>query len=320
MTAGPTRSVFIGSGAFGRETLRRLAAAREIELVGVVSAPPRPAGRHARTTPTPIHVLADSLAIPVVLTPERLRTPEAVADVSALRPELVVLADYGQIVPAELLGLPHGALNLHPSLLPRHRGATPIAAAILAGDSETGVSLMRMDAGLDTGPIIAQVRRPLDGTETAPELEADLESMAAELLAEHLGPWLRGELVARPQAETGATVSRPLRREDGRLDPIRSARELDRQVRAYQPWPGTFVDTMLGRLAVHASRPHPGGSATTGVDPGSFVLDGLVVGDGAQRELLELLRVQPAGGRPMAWDAYVRGRPSIVGSQVQTGP
>jgi methionyl-tRNA formyltransferase len=320
VTAGPTRSVFIGSGAFGRETLRRLAAAREIELVGVVSAPPRPAGRHARTTPTPIHVLADSLAIPVVLTPERLRTPEAVADVSALRPELVVLADYGQIVPAELLGLPHGALNLHPSLLPRHRGATPIAAAILAGDSATGVSLMRMDAGLDTGPIIAQVRRPLDGTETAPELEADLESMAAELLAEHLGPWLRGELVARPQAETGATVSRPLRREDGRLDPIRSARELDRQVRAYQPWPGTFVDTMLGRLAVHATRPHPGGSATTGVDPGSFVLDGLVVGDGAQRELLELLRVQPAGGRPMAWDAYVRGRPSIVGSQVQTGP
>jgi methionyl-tRNA formyltransferase len=322
VTEGPIRSVFIGSGAFGRETLRRLAADPQVKLVGVISAPPRPSGRHGRSTPTPIHTLADSLAVATVLTPERLRAADALADVTALRPDLVVLADYGQIVPQELLALRHGALNLHPSLLPRHRGATPIPAAIVAGDRETGVSLMRMDAGLDTGPIIAQVRRPLTGSETTPQLEADLETTAADLLEQHLGPWLRGERVAVPQAESGATLTRPLRREDGRLDPARTAVELDRQVRAYQPWPGTFVDTPLGRLVVRATRPgaRPGEAAPGGGErrpAGTFDRDGLIVGTG---ERLVLVEVQPAGGRPMTWDAYLRGRPTVIGSQVVAGP
>ena len=168
-----------------------------------------------------------------------------------------MLADYGRLVPSAVLDLPrHGALNLHPSLLPRHRGAAPIPAAILAGDAETGVTLMRMDEGLDTGPIVAQRRVPLSGDETAPELEGRLAEVAAELLVATLPAWLAGRLDATPQPEDGATLTRPLRREDGRLDPVRRRRELERQVRAYQPWPGSFLDDGPTRLIVWQASAH----------------------------------------------------------------
>jgi len=142
VTEGRARTVFIGSGGFGRETLWRLADHPDVELVGVVTAPPRPAGRGGRTAVTPIHEAARHLDVRRILTPARLREPAALDEVLGLAPELLVLADYGQIVPAALLEVPHGALNLHPSLLPRYRGATPIPAAILAGDPETGVTIV----------------------------------------------------------------------------------------------------------------------------------------------------------------------------------
>jgi len=306
------RTVFLGSGGFGRESLQVLAAHDDIRLVGVVTAPPRPAGRSARPTRTPIDAAAEGLGIHSILTPERLRSPESIAAVLGLRPELLVLADYGQIVPAALLGSRHGALNLHPSLLPRHRGATPIPAAILAGDVETGVTLMRMDTGLDTGPIVAQERFSLAGTETAPSLEATLAVLAGRLLDHHLGPWIRDELVARPQPETGNTLTRPLRREDGRLDPRKSAMGLERQVRAYQPWPGSFVDTAVGRIVVWTAS-----AGTTRAEIGAFDERGLGVGEG---EHLGLIDVQPAGGKSMTWEAFLRGKPSIVGSRIVTGP
>jgi methionyl-tRNA formyltransferase len=319
------RTVFLGSGGFGRQALRRLIGRDDVGLVGVVTAPARPAGRSQQLTTTPLADTAAELGTPTILTPERLRAPESIAAVLALRPDLLVLADYGQIVPAALLGVPLGALNLHPSVLPRHRGSTPIPAAILAGDAETGVSLMRMDEGLDTGPIIDQERVALDGTETTPALEALLEHVAAGLLDRNLGRWIRGELEARPQDDASATLTRPLRREDGRLDPRRSAIELERQVRAYQPWPGSFVDTPVGRIVVWSAGVDDSVNAdgTAGVDGsarpprGSFDELGLGVSDG---ERLRLLEVQPAGGKRMTWDAFVRGRPSIVGARVQPGP
>ena len=307
------RTVFLGSGAFGRASLRRLAEHPDVELAAVVTAPPRPAGRRQRPTSSLIADVAGGLGVERVLTPERLRAPDSIAAILALEPELLVLADYGQIVPRELLGLRHGALNLHPSLLPRHRGATPIPAAILAGDTETGVSLMRMDAGLDTGPLVAQEHVDLDGTETTPTLEAHLEIVAADLLDRALGPWVRGELDARPQPEAGATLTRPLRREDGRLDPRHGADQLERQVRAYQPWPGSFVDTPVGRLIVWSARADAGG----GIGVGSFDERGLGVGDDGR---LALVEVQPAAGKRMTWDAFLRGRPTILGANVIPGP
>ncbi len=306
------RTVFIGSGGFAVPSLRTVATHPDVEIVGVVTAPRRPAGRRREPVPTPIDEAADALGIHAVQRPPRLRDPEAMAGVLGMRPGLVVLADYGQIVPAPLLGIAHGALNVHPSLLPRHRGATPIPAAILAGDPVTGVTLMRMDAGLDTGPIVAQVRIPMDGTETTPDLETRLAVVAADLLKGQLGPWLRGMVDARPQPGVGVTLTRPLRREDGRLDPAQPAVVLERQVRAYQPWPATFVDTIHGRLVIWSA---DGGSASgdRGAPPGTFTAVGLVVGNG---ERLVLGEVQPAGGRRMPWEDFVRGRPTIVGSRV----
>lgn len=308
MTDGRVRTVYIGSGRFGRESLWRLDAHDDVQLVGVVTAPPRPAGRKQELTGSVIHDAAKELGIATILTPERLRAADALGAVLDLEPDLIVLADYGQIVPPALLGVRYGALNLHPSLLPRHRGATPIPAAILAGDAETGVTLMRMDEGFDTGPIVAQARVPLDGHETTPLLEDRLERVADGLLFKHLGAWIRGEIEARPQPDEGATLTRSLRREDGRLDPGRSAGELDRQVRAYQPWPGSFVDTTVGRLIVWVAFPD---ADAGGPPPGVFDTGGLGVGHG---ERLRLQEVQPAGRNRMSWEAFVRGRPGIVGS------
>jgi methionyl-tRNA formyltransferase len=300
------RTVFIGSGGFGLPAFRALATHPAIDLVGAVSAPPRPSGRGLAPAPTPITYAATALDVTPVLTPVRLRDPEAIDEVLGLDPSLVVLADYGRIVPGPLLGLAHGALNLHPSLLPRHRGATPVPATILAGDEMTGVSLIRMDEGVDTGPLVAQARTDVGPAETSPELEARLADIAAALLTTSLGPWLAGDLPVEPQTEAFATVTKPLRREDGRLDPTRSAIELERQVRAYQPWPGSFLDTARGRLTVWRAAAGPSEHETAG----RFGPRGVSTTDGT----LALLEVQPAGGRRMPWVEYLRGRSAILGS------
>jgi methionyl-tRNA formyltransferase len=308
----PVRTVFLGSGGFGIPTFRALLAHPSVQLVGVITAPPRPVGRRRVLTPTPLAAAVD-VAVPI-LTPGRLRSPDAVASVLALEPALAVLADYGQIVPGPLLELEHGALNLHPSLLPRHRGASPIPAAILAGDSVTGVSLMRMDAGLDTGPIVATTERELDGTETAPELEADLAARAAGLLTEWLDPYLAGDRAPVPQPAEGATLSRPLRRDDGHLDPARPALELERQVRAYQPWPGTYLETDLGRVGVLEAtvepQPPDGEAGRLVRDRDRLVLATI---DGG----LRLRRVQPEGRTAMDAAAFLRGRPTILDTKVR---
>ncbi len=312
MTARPpgverARTVFLGSGAFAVPSLDRLAQHDAIDLVGIITAPPRPAGRGLRLERSPVHDAAPG----PVLTPARLRDPDAVAAILELDPTLMVLADYGQIVPAALLEPPFGALNLHPSLLPRHRGASPIPAAIVAGDRETGVTLMRMDPGLDTGPIVAVERVPLSGSETSPELERRLAGVAADLLDRSLEPWLRGDLPPTAQPASGATLTRPLRREDGRLDPALPATELERRVRAYLPWPGTFLEADGERLVVGAASVAASGS---GDEPGRLVRHGdlpaLTTADGR----LVLERVTPPGRRPMTGADWLRGRrPPLAG-------
>lgn len=306
------RVVFIGTGPFAVEPLRRLAAAPEVRIVGIVTAPARPAGRGRRMTRSPVQEAAEPLRLRPVLTPEKLRTPEALRSVLALAPDLIVLADYGQLVPAPLLDVPLGALNLHPSLLPRHRGASPIPATILAAERETGVTLMRMDTGLDSGPVVAVDRVPLTGDETTPELELRLATVAGDLLARSLGPWLRGELAARNQEAAGVTTTRPLRRDDGRLDPTLPAAELERQVRAYQPWPGSWVETPIGRIAVWRAETVEGDGTS-----GSLVADGDGLALVTTNGWLRLLEVQPAGKSRMTGPAFRRGRPSVAGSRVQ---
>lgn len=312
--SGRTRTVFVGSGAFGVEALQRLAELADVVLVGVVTAPPRPAGRRQELMPSAIAQEARALGVGPVLAPERLRDPGAIVDVLALGADLAVLADYGRIVPEPLLDLRHGALNLHPSLLPRHRGASPIPAAILAGDSETGVTIIRMDAGIDTGPIVAAERVALNGHETAPELASRLAIIGAELLVRTVGPWVRAETEAVPQDESAATMTRPLRREDGRLDPDRPAVELERAVRAYLPWPGTYLETgLMGRLIVRSASVGPSASSDV---PGRLVAegDGLALATGEGR--LRLGQVQLEGRRAMDAATLRRGAPGLVGTAV----
>jgi methionyl-tRNA formyltransferase len=307
------RTIFLGSGRFALPILNALIESPAVDLIGVVTRAPRPAGRGGMMRPSPVGVIARSKWL-ALLTPWRLRDEESVAEALALQPELLVLADYGQVVPAQLVESPvHGALNVHPSLLPRYRGASPIPAAILAGDDHTGVSIIRMDRGVDTGPIVAQERVELTGSELAPELVDRLAGVGAALLGRTLEPWISGRLSARPQDEGGASLTRPLRRHHGFLDPTHSAAELARQVRGYQPWPGSFIQADGGRIIVWAA------SAVEGAqddEPGTLVADGdglsLVVSDG----VLRLQTVQPAGGRRMSSAELRRGRPGLVGSRV----
>ncbi len=318
------RAVFFGSGAFAVPILDALHEAPAVEVVTVVSAPARPVGRGGAVTPTPVQRRAETLGLPT-MTPERLRRPEPIDALARLAPDLLVLADYGLLVPPAILALPAaGALNLHPSLLPRHRGASPIPATILEGDRETGVSLMLMDAGLDSGPIVAQRRLPLDGTETAPDLERRLAEAAADLLVTSMGAFLAGALPAVPQASAGATMTRPLRRDDGRLDPSSGVVHLERMVRAYQPWPGCWFESPFGRILVWAAQavPAAGHDAAPG---GSAGAAGTIAADGDGLAIdvvdgrLRLLELQLGGGRRLPAAELRRGRPGLVGSRV-AGP
>lgn len=311
--ADPARTVFFGSGTFAVPILDALASHPQVQLVAVVTAPDRPAGRAKTLTPTPIAVRARELGVPL-LQPAKVRAPEAVAEIAALEPDLGVLADFGRIIPRALLDLPRlGILGVHPSLLPRHRGATPIQATIAAGDATAGVTIYRMDEGIDTGPIIAARQWPLHGSETGPDLEADEARRGAELLASTLSTVLDGSAQPAPQPATDAPPTRPLRREDARLDPERSAVELERLVRAYAGWPGAFIETPDGRILVTRAS---AAAAEPADAPGRLVrhdgrvamttIDGRLVFEG----------VQPAGGRPMTGDEFLRGRASVVGSTV----
>jgi methionyl-tRNA formyltransferase len=311
------RVAFFGSGAFGVPILESLAAMPDVDLVAVLSVPDRPSGRSARAASPPVAARARELGL-AMFQPERLRDPETLARLSALDLDAAVLADYGRIVPGSLLRVPRrGFLNVHPSSLPRHRGATPIQATLLAGDARAAVTLFEMDEGLDTGPIVAQLDWPLSGTETGAELEAEAAIRGAGLLGDTLGPWLAGDRPAWPQAAAGVTTTRPLQREDGRLDPARPAEELARQVRALTPWPGTFIETSAGRLLVLSAS----AAEAAGEDrPGLLVPDdgGLALTTGAGR--LRLLEVRPAGGRSMSGAELRRGRPQLEGTSVLGAP
>lgn len=307
------RTVFLGSGAFAAPILLALVSRSDIEIVGVVTPPDRRAGRTAEPAAVPVAVTARSHGLPL-LQVERVGADEAVGAFRSLAPELGILADFGQLIPQVILDIPRlGIMNVHPSLLPRHRGATPIPATILAGDRVAGVSIMRMDAGLDTGPVVATRSWDLDGTEDAPALESRAAKEGVALLEQVLPGVLSGRHAGTPQDAMAATMTRPLARESGRLDPGRSAAELERQVRAMRPWPGTFLEVGGLRLRVHEVEVANGRS---GDAAGALVADGdglaLSTADGR----LVLRTVQPAGGRPMAGAAFRRGRPSLVGAHV----
>jgi methionyl-tRNA formyltransferase len=295
------RVAFIGTGDFGVPLLERLPGLAD-ELL-VISQPDRPAGRGMRPRPTPVSAWGREAGLRVE-TPRRLRSDEGRAVLRAWAPDGLLLVAYGQLVPDDLLTLaPRPPLNVHPSLLPRHRGAAPVAGTILAGDAEGGVTLMVMEPRLDAGPIVSQWRVPLTGRETTPELEAALATLAADVVPVELERWAAGTLEPIPQDESRATLIRPFRREDGRLDWRRGADELDRQVRALQPWPGAWTTLDGRRLHVRRAHPLPGFDNV----PIGALLPGDPVRVACGRGALGLDVVQPEGRPPMDGAAWRNG-------------
>jgi methionyl-tRNA formyltransferase len=270
------------------------------ELVLVVTQPDRP-GHRLRLTPPPVKEAAAELDLEI-FQPERIRHPEAVDRIRAAEPELMVVVAYGQIVPAAILELPpRGVLNVHASLLPRHRGAAPVAHAILAGDRVTGVSIMRMDEQLDHGPVLATREVEIGPHETAPDLTERLAALGADLLVETIAG-LHG-LEPREQEHSRATLAPRLKREDGELDWTLSAEEIDRRVRAFQPWPGVTLPFGAGRVKVLRGEP----TSSSG-RPGQVLgwgADGVEVGAGAGAYRLQ--EVQLPGRRPMPARVLVAG-------------
>jgi methionyl-tRNA formyltransferase len=306
------RVIFMGTPKFAVPTLKALTEAHQV--VGVVTQPDRPAGRGRDLHQSAVKRVAMERDLPV-FQPRSLRTPEAVAQLAEWKPEVIVVAAFGQILTEEVLDLPpYGCLNVHASLLPRWRGAAPVAAAILAGDEVTGVTIMKMDPGLDTGPILAQREEPIRADDTRATLTERLSIVGAELLVETLPGYLSGEIEPQPQEDEGATVAKQLRKEDGRLDWSRPAIVLDRKIRAFSPWPGTFTFWQERRLKVIEASPLPDWEREA--SPGTVVEvpDGAAVatGEGA----LRLEKIQLAGKRAMAIGPFLRGRQNFVGSRL----
>jgi methionyl-tRNA formyltransferase len=292
------RLAFMGSPEFAVPALEALLAAGH-EVAAVYAPPPRPSGRGHRTHPAPVARLAAAHGLPL-RTPERLRRNREEWDhFAALALDAAVVAAYGLILPAEMLSLPRrGCLNIHASLLPRWRGAAPIQAAILAGDAETGVTIMQMDTGLDTGPILLAEAVPIPPDATAGSLTATLAALGARLIVQALAD----NPPPRPQPDGEACYAPRLTHEDARLDWWEPAPALARRVRAFDPWPGTFCELDGVRLKVRKAVAVAGEGP-----PGALLDDALTIacGEGA----LRLLIVQPAGGKKMEGAAFLRGHP-----------
>ncbi|HIP97224.1 MAG TPA: methionyl-tRNA formyltransferase [Anaerolineae bacterium] len=308
------RIVFMGTPPFAVPTLEALVTQGSYELVCVVTQPDRPAGRGRRLAAPAVKEAALAHGLPV-WQPRTLRDPEAVGKLHALSPTVIVVAAFGQILSPDVLAIPPwGCLNVHASLLPRWRGAAPIPAAILAGDEETGVTIMLLDEGMDTGPILTQASLPIHPEDTTGSLTERLATLGADLLIATLPRWLAGEIQPRPQDHSQATICRPLRKEEGWLNWSRPAIELERRVRAYSPWPGAYTTWRGQRLKVlraaslmdwHGPQP-----------PGQVIAlpEGTAVATG--KGALLLLEVQLAGRRATAIADFLRGRKEFVGSHL----
>ncbi len=303
MNAAAVRTIFMGSPQFAVPSLRALmAAGYDVRLV--ITQPDRPAGRGGRVRAPAARIEAGRLDV-AAIQPATLATPEVLASLAAVQPDLIVVAAYGRILPRAVLALPrHGAVNVHPSLLPRWRGPSPIAAAILAGDETTGVSIMELVRRMDAGPVIAARPFPVSPADTTGVLEARLAEEGAGLLVEALPGWLAGEPRAIPQDEARVTTCPLLTKRDGHLRAGMTAAEAERAVRAYDPWPGAFVTYAGDRLAIWRAHVAPAAEARA---PGSLTrLEGRPAVS-FHEGLLVLDEVQRSGSRRVSGEAFLNG-------------
>ena len=310
------RLIFLGTPGYAVPVLSTLFGAG-YEVVSVVTQPDRPAGRGRGLSSPPTALWAREHGVPV-LQPSSVRTPEIAEQLAALAPDAMVVASYGRILPPALLTVtPHSCLNVHPSLLPRHRGPSPVAEAILQGDAVTGVSIMLLDEGTDTGPVVAQEEHAIADDDTAGSLTARLFERGGELLASILPAWADGRIYSAPQDESLATYSRKLEKADGALDFTRSAMDLHNQVRAMDPWPGAFTtwhgSTLKALRSVALPASAEGASLGTVVAlAGGPAPVGVVTGEG----VLGVLDLQLEGRRAADAASFLRGHTDFVGARL----
>ena len=281
-------------------------------MVGVYTQPDRPSGRGKKTRKSPVKVLAEARGLPVFQR-ETLSSQDARVEMESLKPDVAVVAAYGLILPRWTLDLPtYGVLNVHPSLLPRHRGPAPVANAILEGDEKTGVTVMKVEPKVDSGPILRSVSVEIGPRDTTGALTKGLAEIGARLLVETLRDWVRGFIEPIVQDDSLATYSRKATRGDGEISWDLPATEIGRKIRAYDPWPGSFTTWMGRRLKVLEADPFEGGVG----DPGTVMkgTGGGVVQTGCGQ--LALRKVQPEGSRGMGIEAFILGRPEFIGTKL----
>jgi len=295
------RIVFMGSPDFALPTLNFLAT--NYTVVGVVTQPDRPAGRGRGFKPPPVNELALKLGLNVIQ-PQRLKVPEAMKQLRSWNPELIVVAAFGQILHPNVLDLPpYGCLNVHASLLPRWRGAAPIHAAILHGDTQTGVTIMKMDPGLDTGPILSKIFLPISSHETTGSLSPRLAESGALLLLETITKYLTGDIQPEPQDESLVTYAPMIKKSEAELDFNQSAKSLERRVRAFNPWPGTYTTWQGKRLKIHRAHTAQGPA----VEPGKTIVHEGLPAYSTCDGILVLDELQPAGKKVMSSEEFLRG-------------
>ena len=302
------RVVFMGTAELACASLEGLCCASGVRVMAVVTQPDKPKGRELKLQPTPVKLVALKHALPVHQ-PVKARSPEFVDPLRGLAPDLIVVAAYGQILPQAILDIPKfGCLNVHTSLLPKYRGAAPIQWAILNGESETGVTIMKMDAGLDTGDIVAETRTPIADTDNAQTLHDRLAKLGADLLVRTLPDYVTGKATPRPQPNEGATYARKIAKEDGRIDWSKPARNVWNQVRAFTPWPGAFTHLpgegapKLLKIWDAAVQEHAFKTPAEILEAGKF---GIVVACG--EHALRILELQLEGGKRLTAQQFLAG-------------
>jgi methionyl-tRNA formyltransferase len=303
----------MGTPQFAVPSLEHLVL-NQFQVVAVYTQPDKPAGRGRSLQSPPVKKAALALKLPV-LQPVSLKQAEVVAELANFHPEVIVVAAFGQILPQPVLDIPpYGCINIHPSLLPRFRGASPVAAAILSGDEFTGVSIMLMDAGLDTGPILARASVPISPQDTTGSLTDKLSLVAAQLLPEVLLRWVRGEITPQPQNDAEATYSAPITKEEGEIDWHLPAVEIWRRVRAFQPWPGCYTYWQGKRLEIIEAVPL---AEEKGYEIGQVVAlnkEEMAFGVSTREGILGVVKVQLEGRRAMSAAEFLRGQRKLIGA------
>ena len=302
------RVVFLGTPEFAIPSLKSLVRSGH-DVVGVFTQPDRPKGRGNRLSESPVKIAALELGL-AVHQPERIRRPDIVNQLRSLNAELMVVVGYGQIIPQTIIDLPrYGILNVHASLLPKYRGAAPIQWAIANGETETGVTIMQIDAGLDTGDMLLKAAVDIGPDETAPELGARLAPLGAELLSQTIAQLQAGRISREKQNDAEATYAPMLKKEDGRIDWHRPATQIYNRLRGFTPWPGAYTSFRGQALHIVEAKPvqKPASLSRTG-EPGLLRIEKRrLFAECGENSELELLELQPAGKKRMRADAFLNG-------------